>query len=297
MNKKTLITGVNGMLGSFVVQRLLQTPGLDVYGAGKSDSNSCLDQGHYFKLDLLDLEGLGKLLDKLSPDIIVHCAAEVNLEICENDHVYADRIHRDVTTVLSSCDPLKTRMIYISTDSVFDGIKGNYNEQDEVLPLNYYALSKFHGEETVRKRKENYVILRTNIYGFKKNNGNSLFEWIAKKLSAGESITGFDDLIFNPLYIGQLAKVIGDLIASDYSGTLNAGCDEFVSKYQFAVDIADEFGWDSSLIAKGNSDMFPAKLTRPKNTTLNTNKLKEIVGYVPPLKQGIKQLHQDYNHK
>src|SRR3569833_1748701 len=294
MSKKTLITGVNGMLGSFVVQELLRRPDLDVNGVGKSEGNERLDSAHYFQLALLDLAALEKLLHELSPDIIVHCAAEVNLDRCESAPAHADKIHRDVSAMLAACDPAKTRMIYVSTDSVFDGKKGNYTEGDETHPLNYYAMSKFHGEEAVRKRAENYVILRTNIYGFKRNNGNSLFEWIAHKLSAGEGITGFDDLIFNPLYIGQLAQVIGNLIDNDYSGTLNAACDEFVSKYKFAVAIAQEFGWDESLVAKGNSDMFPAKLERPKNTTLNTNKLKAVVGYVPLLKQGLQQLHKDF---
>jgi len=297
MSKKTLITGVNGMLGSFVVQELLQRPGLDVYGLGKSESNEWLDPEHYFQLNLLDLESLEKLLGELSPDVIVHCAAEVNLDRCESDPAYADKIHRDVSAVLAACDPATTRVIYVSTDSVFDGKQGNYTEEDKTHPLNYYAMSKFHGEEAVRKRGENYVILRTNIYGFKKNNGNSLFEWIAKKLSAGEGITGFDDLLFNPLYVGQLAQVIGDLIGNKYSGTLNAACDEFVSKYKFAVDIAHEFGWDESLVAKGNSDMFPAKLERPKNTTLNTSKLNTVVGYVPSLKGGLQQLHKDFQSK
>jgi dTDP-4-dehydrorhamnose reductase len=297
MSKKTLVTGVNGMLGSFVVQELLQRTGLDIYGVGRSERNDLIGVGNYFQLDLLDLKLLQDLLAELSPDVIVHCAAEVNLDRCESDHDYADKIHREVTAVLSACAPAKTRLIYISTDSVFDGRKGNYSEDDEVNPLNYYAMSKFHGEEAVRKRKENYVILRTNIYGFKKNNGNSLFEWIAQKLSKGERITGFDDLIFNPLYVGQLAKVIAELIVNDFSGTLNAGCDDFVSKYQFAVDIANEFGWDSSLIARGNSDMFPSKLTRPKNTTLNVDKLKAITGFAPSLKQGLEQLHKDFESK
>lgn len=297
MNKKTLITGVNGMLGSFVVQKLLQRPDLDIYGVGRSESNDEISDGNYFQLDLLDLAALSDLLVELSPDVVVHCAAEVNLDRCESHPEYADKIHRDVTTVISSHDPVKTRLIYVSTDSVFDGRQGNYSEDDQTNPLNYYAMSKFHGEEAVRKRRENYVILRTNIYGFKKNNGNSLFEWIAERLSAGVGITGFDDLTFNPLYVGQLAQVVSDLIDSDFSGTLNAACDDFVSKYRFAVDIAHEFGWDSSLIAKGNSDMFPSKLTRPKNTTLNIAKLKAVTGYVPSLKQGLQQLHKDFESK
>ena len=241
------------------------------------------------------MPGLEKLLPGIKPDIIIHCAAEVNLERCEDDHAYADKIHRDVTEALSSYAPAKTRMVYISTDSVFDGKKGNYSETESIHPLNYYALSKFHGEEAVRKREENYIVLRTNIYGFKKNTGNSLFEWIAKKLSAGESITGFDDLIFNPLYVGQLAVLITELLKTEYSGTLNAGCSGGVSKYQFEVDVANVFGWDSSLIVKGYSDMFPSRLSRPKNTTLNTNKLKEIIGDVPGFKSGLQQLRIDFN--
>jgi dTDP-4-dehydrorhamnose reductase len=298
MKKRILITGVNGMLGSFVVQEFKKNDAtFDVYGVGRSKTNGFLPGKQYYELDLLNFTELKRALDDVDPDIIIHCAAEVNLDICERDNAYANQIHRDVTSVLASRDPAKTKLIYISTDSVFDGIAGNYSEEDKVHPLNFYAMSKFNGEEAVRARQENYLILRTNIYGFRKNKGNSLFEWIAGKLSSGETITGFDDLVFNPLYTGQLASLMSDLLKTDYCGTLNAGCNEFISKYQFAVDVANEFGWDTSLIKRGNSDQFPAKLERPKNTTLNTNKLRQIAGYVPTFKSGIKQLFTDFQNK
>jgi len=298
MKKRILITGVNGMLGSAVAQEFIKyEAGYEVYGVGRSKTNQLIPGKQYYELDLLDFNELKKALNDADPDIIIHCAAEVNLDLCERDNEYANKIHRDVTSVLSSYKPAKTKLIYISTDSVFDGIDGNYSEEAQVRPLNFYASSKFNGEEAVRARQQNYLILRTNIYGFKKNKGNSLFEWIAGKLSAGETITGFDDLIFNPLYVGQLASLISDLLKVDYCGTLNAACSDFISKYQFAVDVANEFGWDASLITRGSSDQFPAKLARPKNTTLNTNKLQQIAGYVPTFKSGIKQLFTDYQNK
>ena len=293
-----MITGVNGMLGSFVVQELMRDgQAYEIYGLGRNNANEFIPASQYYELDLLNFAELSKVLIDTDPEIIIHCAAEVNLELCENNKDYADQVHRDVTSILSSYNPVKTKLIYISTDSVFDGVSGNYNEEDKVHPLNFYALSKFNGEEAVRARGINYLILRTNIYGFKKKAGNSLFEWIAGKLSAGETITGYEDLFFNPLYIGQLASLISKLLVVDYCGTLNAGCSEFISKYQFAVDVATEFGWDTSLITPGRSDQFASKLSRPKNTTLNTDKLKQVAGYVPDFRSGIKQLFIDFQNK
>jgi len=298
MKKKILVTGVNGMLGSAIARELKkQETAYEIQGIGQSESNEILLPSQYLKLDLLNFTELKQLLVDLDPDIIIHCAAQVNLDLCENDKEYADKIHRDVTAVLASYKPFETRLIYISTDSVFDGTIGNYREDDKVNPLNYYALSKFHGEEAVNKEQGNAVIIRTNIYGFKKPGGKSLFEWIATKLSNGESITGFDDIFFNPLYTGQLATLIADMLRIDFSGVLHAGCNQFVSKYQFAVDIAKEFGWDTSLVQQGNSDNIISKLARPKNTTLNTNKVKQIFGYVPDYKLGLKQLFIDFHNK
>ena len=286
------------MLGSFVAEEFKKNEtAFEVYGVGRSKTNELITGPRYYELDLLNFTALKRVLNDADPDVIIHCAAEVNLDICERDNEHANKIHRDVTSVLSSHNPAKTKLVYISTDSVFDGISGNYSEEDKVHPLNFYAASKFNGVEAARARRQNYLILRTNIYGFKKNKGNSLFEWIAGKLSAGETITGFDDLIFNPLYTGQLASLILDLLKTDYCGTLNAGCSDFISKYQFAVDVANEFGWDTSLIMRGSSDQFPSKLARPKNTTLNTNKLRQIAGYVPTFKSGLKQLFTDFQNK
>lgn len=293
--QKVLITGAAGMLGSAIANRMLNDKNFKIYGTGRSNANTLYS---YTKADLLNDEGLNQLINSTKPDIIIHCAANVNLNDCELNKPEANKIHVDVTKKLASYKPGKCRFIYISTDSVFDGKQGNYSEEDKTSPLNHYALSKLEGEEAAIEANHNSLIIRTNIYGFNHNkNGNSLFEWIYKNLKSHHSISGFTDIYFNPLYTVQLAELIITLINKNITGSINAGCKEKISKYQFALFVADAFKFERSLIKASLSDEMPSILQRPKNTTLNINKLSHLAGKNFSIKDGINQLKTDLQQK
>ncbi len=290
--QKVLITGAAGMLGTAIANRMFNDKNFEVYGSGRSNIQSSFT---YIEADLLKEDELSRLLTLAQPDIIVHCAAIVNLNYCEANKEEAYKIHVAVTKKLASYNAGKCKFLYISTDSVFDGIKGNYSETAATAPLNYYALSKLQGEKAVASVNHSSLIIRTNIYGFNQNkNGNSLFEWIYKNLNDHQSISGFKDVLFNPLYTTQLAELVLMLINKNVTGIIHAGCEEQISKFQFALLIAEAFNFERSLVKAAPSNEMPSILQRPKNTTLNTCKLNNDIGKNYSIIDGINQLKADF---
>ena len=169
------------------------------------------------------------------------------------------------------------KYIYISTDSVFDGQKGNYTESSEVHPLNYYAETKLLGENIIKETVDNLYILRTNIYGFSIPMKKSLFEWAYFELNEGNPINGFSNMYFNPMYVGQLAKCIESFISNEIPfGTYNVTTDEKISKYDFLLKIAKEFGFQLNAINEVTFNQNDFVAPRALNTTLDNSKLKSV---------------------
>ena len=124
--------------------------------------------------------------------------------------------------------------MHVSSDAVFDGDKGMYEEYDEINPINIYAKSKAYGEKLISENLENYVIVRTNFYGFH-DQGKFLFNWILSKLKNNEEFPAFNDVFFNPLEVTNLSKLIYQLSEKDFSGILHLSSDEIFSKFECFV--------------------------------------------------------------
>ena len=242
--------------------------------------------------DITNVEFITSLLKKTAPDIIIHCAAIVNLSICEQNKKLAYSLHVEATKNLASYKSGKTKLIYISTDSVFDGKKGNYLESDTPNPLNFYAESKLEGEEATRLNP-NHIIARTNIFGFNNPLRNSLAEWAIKNFISNKPINGFTDVIFNAIYTKQLAQIIADLIIMNYMGVINVTSQNAVSKYDFLVKLASALGVSENIVNKSNSEDIRFEIERPKLTNLNTTKLQQMIN-VPTIDSGILEMVKDY---
>src|SRR6056297_800637 len=172
---KVLITGINGMLGSAIFKALSKDEEVEIYGVGRRVQTH-KNLNHYFRGDLTNSNFIEKISSGINFDWIIHCAAIVDLKYCEDNPHIARSTHVTSTELLSRNNP-KSKFIYISTDSIFDGRKGNYSEKDEPSPLNIYAKTKLQGERVIRESHLSYYILRLNIIGQNSSRGNSLFEW------------------------------------------------------------------------------------------------------------------------
>lgn len=286
--KKILITGSTGMLGSDCVQSFLNDDTCEVFGLSRRP-NTMLDRAHQFGIDLSDPSSIRQI--NIRPDVIIHTAAITDLGLCERQPELAKRVHVDASAMLAGLLKKDGQLIYISTDSVFDGVKGDYSEKDEPNPLNAYARTKFWGEDAVRQPNAGTTtVIRTNIYGLHNPPGNSLAEWAIREWRAGKPISGFSDILFNAVFTRQLAVVIKYLIDQRIKfPILNVASDKPISKYSFLDALRDALSIAPGLLVPASSDDFPSVVKRPKNTSLQTALLATF-HKVPTLDAGIREL-------
>ncbi len=272
--KKVFITGISGLLGNSIAQSFSK----DIYVAGCYLNNGVIfgDKNiNIIKLDLLDFETSCKEISKFSPDMIIHCIAMTNVDYAETHREECHALNVTTTeNIVRIAESLDKKLIYISTDSVFDGKKGNYSETDKPNPLNVYAKEKLDGENIVKKYK-NSTIIRTNIYGINVQNKKSIFEWVIENLKNDTAFNGFTDIYFTPVLTNRFAKILTKIYESNFKGTVNIGSTDKINKYEFACIVADVFGYDKNLILPITSDG-KFNTPRPKDTSLNVELAEKI---------------------
>jgi len=266
LNKQIIILGI-GFLGGYVLNTL-KINGVSSEGTNYQNISNSI------KLNAVNIEEVEKYLISVKPETVINCVGIGDIDFLEKNPTIAYKINSDsAKNIAKICNKLGIYMIHISTDSVFDGQTGMYKENDKVNPLNIYTKSKIIAEDYVQDNAKNSVIIRTNFYGFDKKN-RWFFNWIINSLSSGKKITGFTDLIFNPLEIFNLSNLLIELTTIKHEGILHLSSNDFLSKYDFIMKVASVFNFDKSLIVKGNSSF---QVKRPKNTTLDNSISKRIL--------------------
>ena len=230
--------------------------------------------------DITNLNKLSRWLNYTCPDAIVHCAAMVNVDMCEKNQDYATKLHYESTANLANLlDEDKKKLIYISTDSVFDGTKsGEYVESDEVNPLNVYAKTKLLGEKPVLTI-ENGLVIRTNIVGWNVFGKSSFAEWILNGLIKKEQLTLFSDVKFSPIHVIDLSQIINRIIDTKLTGLFHCSSKDCLSKYDFGIKMAEVFNFPKDKIRKISINDISLDAERPKNMSLSSSKLKSILDF------------------
>jgi dTDP-4-dehydrorhamnose reductase len=283
--KKILITGSSGMLGSDLVRHLSKFKKYEIFGLGRVKSTLLPDKKQVL-IDLAQPFSFKRL--NLQPDVVIHTAAITDLSFCEKNPELAHTVHVDATRRLMEALEFGSKFIYISTDSVFDGDRGDYTEQDIPNPLNVYARTKLLGEKALLESgSKGVTVLRTNIYGFNKPFKNSLAEWAFQEWIKRKQISGFTDVFFNAVYTGQLAEIIEHLIHHNlFLPILNVGSSEAMSKYAFLKSLATRLKVSESFLKPALSSDFPTALPRPRNTSLNVKLLSTLLP-LPTFEKGV----------
>lgn len=289
---RLLITGVSGLLGNNLAYYFK-----DKYEImGLYNSHPVIINGiSTDRCDITNKDTVKRIICEFNPSIILHCASLTNVDQCEIERDITKKVNVFATRYLADCViDNDIKLIYISTDAVYDGVRGNFSEDDNVNPLNYYGQTKYEGELEVAK-KENSLIFRTNIFGWNIQEKKSLAEWILDELKAKRNITGFRDACFSSIYTLEFARVIDIAIRKDLSGVYNCGSADSCSKYEFALKIADCFGYDKALISPISIDDFNFKAERGKKLTLSGNKIKGALNYkLPTIDQSVERFYRDY---
>lgn len=282
--KKLLVTGACGFLGSQCInwfKNYFEVSGLDI-----NITPNKVEGVRYFKIDITNRDEIIKFFEKENFDILIHCAALVNPDTCEENYALAKKIN--VVGTRNLVKNFNGVFIYISTDMLFDGISGNYSEESTPSPINSYGKTKYEGEKQVQKYSETYYILRTNFYGWNRlNKGKSFAEWIYTNLSNNEPVNLFYDYTYCPIYIDDFLSITHQLISKKQFGIYNVVGQDKLSKYDFGILLANKFELNKDLINRVSIDDHKFIARRPKNMSLNIDKIKSIGIKVPSFNDGM----------
>lgn len=323
---RIVVIGGTGMLGSMVVEAFA-TNGVEVHSISRGNTGIHIETkediycptydvskpietlAHYHYLDILDTDRFISCLTRIKPTLVVHTSALVNVDECEKERGKTiDRailLHGETVRAVHAAVP-ETKFVYISTDSVFDGRNGNYKEDDETCPLNHYAVTKLAGERYTQELFPRGIVARTNIFGHNTFGGVhsagykegqrklSLASWAISILQQDKELFGFADVFFNPVYTGQLALAIMDLVERDYSGLIHIASERPISKFLFLKSLARELGYDEQLVNESSVAVTKTGAPRPLNTTLDASLFQKTLGYVPQFAEGLKWFCRDF---
>jgi dTDP-4-dehydrorhamnose reductase len=294
---KVFVTGANGLLGQHLIRQLVNEGKFTIHASGKGPSRLAYGTGNgvtYHQLDITDFKKSQILVEKISPHIIIHTAAITQPNECAADKTTCWKTNVGATrTLLKAAQKAKSYFIYVSTDFVFDGLEGPYDERATPNPINDYGESKLLAEEMVEMSGLHWAIVRTVlVYGGKVPGGRPNFiQWVKEKLTAGEKIKVVDDQLRTPTYVEDLAKGIILVLLKHAKGLYHISGREMCSPYQLAVLVANTLGIDSSLIEKVTAETFKEPARRPLKTGFIITKAVKELGYVPvKLEEGVKRV-------
>lgn len=290
--KKLLITGITGLLGSNLAYILKN----DFKLCGISRGPFNMPQVRTKQLNLIDHGIFYDYIEEVRPDVLIHTAAITNVDLCEEDRELARIVNAQVTGfVAEKCRALSTKLIYISTDSVFDGKKnGLYTECDDTNTINEYAKTKLLGENYVL-RNTNSLVLRTNFYGFNYQNKYSFAEWILHSLQGDHTINLFEDIFFSPILVNDMAHLINIAIRKDISGLYNLCGTGKISKHDFGIYLKERFRIPSGIILKSRSEDSGFKAKRPQNMGMSNKKIcKDLNVSIRTPREGIDRFYELY---
>jgi dTDP-4-dehydrorhamnose reductase len=287
-----LVTGASGLLGASLVS-LAREQGREVVGLYHRHPLH-IDGVKLLDADLTDQAETSRIFRELGPSSVVHCAAATDVDWCEEHPEEAHRVNVSVPAAIAAISSRSgMRLLYISTDSVFDGERGNYAETDTPGPVNVYAKTKLQGEREVLLQNPTALIARVNLYGWNAQNKCSLAEWILRELALGNSVSGFSDVFFCPILANDLADVILALLNQNLAGLYHIVGSEPVSKYEFARRVASMFGFDGVQVVPARMADARLKARRPRNTSLNTGKICAALGrHMPDVDAGLRKFVQ-----
>jgi dTDP-4-dehydrorhamnose reductase len=267
-----LVTGASGLLGASVVSQA-QERGLEVIGFYHRHPIH-IEGVKLLAVDFADRAETCRIFGELRPSSVVHCAAATDVDQCEDHPDEAYRLNVTAAAAIAEITARSgVRLLYVSTDSVFDGERGHYSETDTPAPLNVYATTKLHGEREVARLNPAAIIARVSLYGWNAQNKDSLAEWVLKRLTLGKAVPGFSDVFFCPALANDVAEVLLELVAQNLSGIYHVVGSECISKHEFARRVAAKFAFDPEQVFATRMADAKLKALRPRDTSLNTAKV------------------------
>ena len=288
--QRLLATGSSGLLGNKIVEFAKNDyMVIPLHNTRALHSNS-------LKLDITSPGEVLNRFQELKPDVVIHTASETNVDRCEIEKKHAWKTNVEGTyNIASVCSKIGAKLVYISTDYVFDGEKGLYKEKDKPNPINYYGVTKLEGESQVVQHCKNCVILRASVlYGWHPWKQNFV-TWAINQLKQNKEITVVQDHYNTPTLADNLAEIAIEAVQKDLQGLYHASGSERTSRYEFARQIAKTFHLSPSFIKPIKMSQLTAWIAkRPKDSSLNTEKIRKYLRTKPlDITEGLNRMKEE----
>ena len=288
---RILITGANGLVGQKIVALLNDQPETEVIATGRGPARISFGNVRYIDLDLTNEQLVHYHIQTLQPSYIIHSAAMTQVDICETNHEECWNANVNATeNLLEVATGIGAGFQFISTDFVFDGSGGPYNEMAKPNPINFYGKSKHAAEQLVSNSGLKNAILRTVlVYGVGQNLSRSnLVLWVKNNLEKGKNIRVVNDQWRTPTLVEDLAEGCKLVYSKEKEGIFHISGNDYMTPFQIANQVAEVFGLDPALIEPTNADEFKETGKRPLKTGFDITKAKNELGYSPmSLREGL----------
>jgi dTDP-4-dehydrorhamnose reductase len=276
MRKKILFTGGSGLLAT---NWALNIAGDFDVALGLHKKQIALPGIETVLCDMESVEGFTANIKTIRPDVVIHCASLTTVEGCEADPALAEHINIGLAVnVARACKQKDVQFINICTDHLFTGKKPLVTENDSVKALNEYGRTKALAEEKILEVSEKFLSIRTNFYGWGTSYRHSFSDSIISTLRDHKNISLFDDVFYTPILIATLAQTVMQLLQANAKGIFNVVSNERISKYEFGLRVAKQFGLDQSLINAAKFADRKDLIQRPFDLSLSNRKAADLIG-------------------
>jgi len=283
--KKILITGANGLLGQKLVALLAQNSDIDLIATARGQNRLPTTTGYtYRSMDITDRQQVLDVIGEVQPDAVIHGAAMTDVDKCETDKEACWAQNVTATEhVVSACVQTGAFLCHVSTDFIFDGAAGPYDETAEPNPISFYGWSKWAAEKVVQHSSLRWGIARTVlVYGIAHDMSRSnIILWVKKSLEEGKIIKVVTDQFRSPTLAEDLAAGCALIAQKEATGIFNISGKEVLTPYEMAIQTADYFGLDKSLITRADASTFTQTARRPPRTGFHIDKARQELGYAP----------------
>ncbi len=284
--KRILITGSNGLLGQKLAALLLPNASVELLATSRGENKlaTVYPTLRFAALDVTDKAQVEEVVGRFRPTHIIHTAAMTNVDQCETEQAGAMRLNRDaVQYLVDACEKYQVHLVHLSTDFIFDGEDGPYDEEANPNPISFYGETKRLAEEIVKKAACKWTIIRTVlVYGVVHDYGRTnIVLWVRDSLRAGKVIKVVNDQFRTPTLAEDLAMGCWLAVQQDAEGIYHISGREMMTPYDMALLVADFFVLDNSLIDKVDAATFTQPAKRPPRTGFIISKAETELGFRP----------------
>lgn len=262
---KIILFGANGFLGTKILA--LKPKEVELWAISRNAPNK-KEKNKQIKLDLLDIKLLENIFKRIKPQLVIHAA---RIEPFDTNPIKVKKFTQELVKVIKL---VGAKLIYISSDAVFDGRKGNYKESDKPAPLTDYGKAKLAAENVIKKHLKNYLIIRASyIYGKSNGNWDKRTNELIRQIRKNQPVYRFKDMYRCPILVDDLAKAVWHLAKIDFCGIVHVAGKK-KSVWQFSREVSKKIGFNPKII---KPDYLKTKnLKIAADTSLNTDLAKKL---------------------